>query len=564
MKRYPALRFAALAVSTGLVLSACSGRIGTSTSSGDVSAGPSGGTDAMIAQVTMPAEVSDNVAGVTNYNPFSPNALTKTFLYEPLMIRNSITCQITPWLATDYVWEGATKLTFTIRDGVKFSDGEALTADDVAFSLLLGKQYPGVDTGGLWNDTFGSHADSVTVNGKQVVITFSGNAAPKFESVIATKILPKHLWESVGDPSKYIDDKGVGSGPFKIASYNGRKLVLQRREDYWQADKVKVSTLVLEGNYDATNAALKLNSGDLDAYWGEIPNPQVSFADKNPALNHFWYAPAGTTVLTPNTTKPPFNDAKFRAAYSQGINKDELTKKATYGVMKPASQTGLKLPYAKDQLPSQYATADTVVPYDVAKGNDMLDAAGYKVGAGGFRTNPDGSPMAVTFSVQAGWIDYEATADVLVRNLVEMKINAKLVKSAPDSVDAQKKSGDFDMVLEYLNGGCEVARNLGSKLATNQIPTKTTVLPNVGRWSDPATDQAAKDLAATTDPNDQKKYVGILVDTMMTKYPVTSLFYAPARMIFRTDKAVGWPSEKDPYATNSDMLLIMTHLRSAK
>ena len=56
----------------------------------------------MIAQLTMPAEVSENVGGLVNYNPFSPNALTKTYFYEPLLIRNSVNCQITPWLATEY------------------------------------------------------------------------------------------------------------------------------------------------------------------------------------------------------------------------------------------------------------------------------------------------------------------------------------------------------------------------------------------------------------------------------------------------------------------------------
>ncbi len=48
---------------------------------------------------------------------------------------------------------------------------------------------------------------------------------------------------------------------------------------------------------------------------------------------------------------------------------------------------------------------------------------------------------------------------------------------------------------------------------------------------------------------------------MMTQYPVTALIYAPARILYRTDKAVGWPSEEDPYANPpDDQLLILTHL----
>ena len=103
-----------------------------------------------------------------------------------------------------------------------------------------------------------------------------------------------------------------------------------------------------------------------------------------------------------------------------------------------------------------------------------------------------------------------------------------------------------------------------SKLTSKQIPTKTSVLPNVERYIDPETDKVVDELAGSTSQEDQKEYVGELVNTMMTEYPVTSLVYAPARIIYHTNNAVGWPSEEDPYAHPSDdRLLIMTHLTSA-
>ena len=115
-----------------------------------------------------------------------------------------------------------------------------------------------------------------------MVFDFAGDAASKFPTITAQLILPEKVYGSVGDPTKYIDKKPVSTGPFAIGSYNGRRLELVRRPDYWQADKIKVEKLVLEGNYDANQAALKLRTGGLDFYTGELPNPQKTFVDAGP------------------------------------------------------------------------------------------------------------------------------------------------------------------------------------------------------------------------------------------------------------------------------------------
>lgn len=517
--------------------------------------------DGMIAQLTFPAEVDATVGGLGNYNPYSPTPLTSVWLYEPLIVRNNLTCEETPWLATGATWDGGDQLTLDIREGVTWSDGEPFTADDVAFTLNLQKEYPGMDKSGLWNDTFGAPATSVEADGNQVVITFSGNAAAKYDGIISTKILPEHVYSEVGDPTTYVDKEPVGTGPFEVESYNGRRLTLARRDDYWQADKIKVEKVVQEGIFDSSQAALKLENGEIDAYYGDIPNPQKTLVDKDPEVNHFFYAPAGTTVLTGNLERAPWSDPDFREAISYGMDKESMSQKGIYGIMDPASQTGLKLPAMEDLLPEDYAGADTVLPYDPDKAAEMLDAAGYEKGADGTRTMPNGDPLSIDFSVQAGFIDYEAIAEVVADDLNDLGVQTKVTASAPESVDEQKKEGDFDVLLEYLHGGCELARDLGSKLNSKQFPTAQDIFPNVGRYSDPQTDQAIAGLSGATDREEQKPYLGELVDVMMTEYPVTSLIYAPSRTIYRTDHAEGWPSEDDPYASGADdRLLVMTHL----
>ena len=197
---------------------------------------------------------------------------------------------------------------------MKWTDGSDFTANDVAFTFNLMKKYPAIDIGGVWNDTFGAPATSVTANGNQVVFDFTGDAASKFTTHHrpADPAREASTARSATRPSTSTRSRS-STGPFKVGSYNGRRLELVRRPDYWQADKIKVEKLVLEGNYDANQAALKLRSGELDFYSGEIPNPQKTFVEADPEHNHFWYAPNGLTVLAPNLTKPPFNDVRSSA-----------------------------------------------------------------------------------------------------------------------------------------------------------------------------------------------------------------------------------------------------------
>ncbi|GAA2758307.1 ABC transporter substrate-binding protein [Actinopolymorpha rutila] len=542
-----------------LLLPGCAG------SAKDTSSGGGSGGGGMIPQLNLPAEVDASVGSLVNYNPYSAKPATQTWLYEPLMMQNSLDCKVAPWLATSYSWESADKLVFTIRKGVKFADGSAFSAKDVAFTFNLAKKYPAMDLAGVWNDTFGAHATSVTAQGDKVVFQFSGPAAPKFPWIIGQKILSAKHYGNVGDPTKYIDKKPNGTGPFKVGSFNGRQLVLVRRSDYWQASKVKVSKLVLEGQPDATQALLQLRTGKLDFYSGEIPNPRKAFVASNPKINHVWYAPNGVTALAPNLKKAPFNDVKFREAMAYAINKQDATLKATYNMMHVASQSGLVMPLRESMLPTPYTAENTVLPFDLTKAGQLLDEAGYKKGAGGLRTNKDGSPLTIKFAVQAGWIDYEAMADSITASFKKLGLNVKEIKSPPDSVDLQKKTGNFDMMVNFVGSGCDYANGLGATLASDQFPTKSEVKGNVERFSDPAVNQAVKTLQSSTDPAAVKTQVGVLAKAMMTQYPVMPILYAPARGIYRTDKAVGWPTEKDPYANPQDaILLIMTHLRPAK
>ncbi|MTD12644.1 hypothetical protein GIS00_01625 [Nakamurella sp. YIM 132087] len=512
-----------------------------------------------ISELVLPAENGNAVQSLENYNPYAVSPLTRQYIYEPLMVTNTDSCEIMPWLATGYEWVNTTTLRLDIREGVQWSDGTPFTPADVAFTLNAGKQYPGIDKAGLWSDSFGAPATSVKVDGQSVVITFSGDAASKLDGLVnATLILPEHVYGSVGDITTYIDANPVGTGPFVKGAYNGRRLTLERNPNYWQADTIKIEQLSLEGTYDANSGALKLRSGALDLYTGDIPNPNNSV--RGASSTDYYYAPAGTTVLAPNNSKFPTDNAQFRTAMAYAIDKEQLARKASFGVMQPASQTMLKLPLQQNQLPEKYQQDGGYIGYDPTKAAQILDEAGFTVGPDGLRTTPDGQPLQLIFSVQAGFIDYLAMADVIVRNFQAIGLNVKLIATDPNAVDSQIKTGDFDMVLDYVNGGCVRAKDLGGKLASNQISDDKTLKINVERYNDPETDKLVADFEATIDPEQQKTYTDQIIDIFVQQVPVIALQYAPQRLIYRTAGITGWPTTANPYPTNN-MVYVLTHLR---
>ncbi len=177
------------------LLAACGGSSsstssGTGTSSKVVSSGTASGK-----------LVVDNESGSTwtcQFNPFNPAVTLVSFgwMYEPLEFVNILkTGSVTPWLATSSAWSNSYKtLTFTVRSGVKWSDGQPFSAADVAYTFNAMKTDKAIDLNALWSAD-GGPLTNVAANGDQVVLTFNAPSQPYFYLVAdETPIVPKHIW----------------------------------------------------------------------------------------------------------------------------------------------------------------------------------------------------------------------------------------------------------------------------------------------------------------------------------------------------------------------------------
>jgi peptide/nickel transport system substrate-binding protein len=512
---------------------------------------PAGG-EGMIAELDGGAFGGGNNPQL-NYNPFSPNNLLGGYFYEPLIVQNTYNCEFVPWLATEFKWADPQNLSFKVRDGVKWSDGEAFTPDDVVFTYNLLKKVPAFDQQGLWKSL-----ESVTANGNDIAFKFTTPSVPIFTRVISVNILPKHIWEKLDDPTTFTNEAAIATGPFMPGSFNGQLLVIKRNPNYWQADKIKVETIQFHqsaGGNEVEN--LKLARGEYDFNAMFVPNIQQAYVAKDPAHNHYWFPQGGEITLGMNLTKAPFNDKEFRHAMAYAINREEISKKAVFGYVQPASQTGLTVPGQKDWIPADIPDLG-VFPFDQAKALQILDAAGYKKGADGKIMGKDGKPLELTFLVQNGWTDWIQASQIIQSNLNAMGFTVNVQTPDPSVVESRRAAADYDMLFAVHGGSCSMYDNYFYHLHSKSPPESNYI-----HHKNPEVDALIDQLQGALTVDDQKKIVGQLAKYSYENFPTVPLWYGPNWFEFSTKRAVGWPSADDPYAKPGDMLIILTHLRQS-
>jgi peptide/nickel transport system substrate-binding protein len=534
---------------------ACGGNGDGGGGSGSSGGGAAGG---MVQRLNM-GDFGGGNAPQRNFNPYSPTRLTSDFTFEPLFMINSISCEVTPWLGTEFTWESPSKLIVKTRTGVKWSDGQPFSAKDVEFTFNMLKKSPALDTSGVW-----SKLASVTADGEdQVTFTFKEPSVPMFNQVGGdVRIVPEHIWSKEPDPAKFTNPQAVGTGPYKVKSQNSQQLVLERNPTYWQADKVKVRELFFK---KATGSAevdkLRLARGEYDWNAMFVPEIEKTFVAKDPEHNHYWFPPGGNIAIYMTLTKAPFNDLQFRKAIAHAIDREEIKNKAQFGYVETASQTTLVLPGQKDLLPPDIPN-EGKFPFDAAEAKKILADAGYTTNAEGKLLGKDGKPMTFEFKVQNGWVDWIQAAQIIQKNLAAIGITIDLQTPSPEAIDNDGKIGNFDMIFGVHGGGCNIYQAFQHPFGSSQTaPIGKQAPTNVIRWKDAKTDQLLAELVKTIDEADQKAIVQQLAKHMYEQVPDVTLWYGAQWFQYRTEKVVGWPSEKEPYAGPGNQLLIMTKLR---
>lgn len=303
--------------------------------------------------------------------------------------------KLTPAVAQDYqISEDGRVYTFTLRDGIKFHNGEPVTVDDVVYSI----ERCADTTGGAPLVAAFSAIEKVEATDERTVrITIS---APDndFLSYLTTAIIPKGYADQATHP--------IGTGPFKFVSRTAQdSIVLERFDDYWGTPAYldKVTFKIME-NADALVLALQSGAIDLCAHLTSTQTSQLS--DEYTILS-------GTSNLVQalylNNAAKPFDNEKVRQALCYAVDKQAIIDMMSdgYGAPLGSSMYPSFTKYFDDSLTEYYTQ-------NIEKAKELLTEAGY----------PNGFSMTIT--VPSNYQPHMDTAVVLVEQLKAIGVTATI------------------------------------------------------------------------------------------------------------------------------------------
>ena len=383
-----------------------------------------------------------------------------------------------PTVANGGVSEDGLTITYKLKKGVKWSDGQPFTSADVKYTWEaianpknLVKSRSGYEL-----------IESVeTPDDHTAVVKYKEYYAPYLTRF--SPVLPKHILGQLDNMNDAPYNRmPVGTGAFRVTEWvSGDHITMEKNPYYREADKVKIDKLFFKIIPSREVGIAQIQAGDVDGVWdlieAQIPmmekNPEVSLCLSNGLvserliLNH-------STPLPPNNGNPDYPhpilaDLRVRQAIQYAIDKDTIIDKLLYGKAQPGTT----------EIPDGWAHNPDVKPteYDPEKAKQLLDAAGWKPGADGIREK-DGTRLRLKITTTTGNKLREMVEQVLVAQMKAVGIEF-YIENVPSSVlfgswsnDADRKKGRYDILMYTTGPGIDPHQQYEGYFHSKNIPTE--------------------------------------------------------------------------------------------
>ncbi|MEJ2762768.1 ABC transporter substrate-binding protein [Photobacterium sp. MCCC 1A19761] len=522
--------------------------------------------------LTLVPEYIEHVTA--NFNPFSHAVMPTAheFIFEPLIIFNSFQNNKPVYrLATGYQLDEDLKgITFTLRQGVTWSDGKPFTAADVVYSFLLAQKKPNLDSHGIrpWIQSVRQ------IGNNQVYIKLTQPNALIAYTLVLQPIVPKHQWEKVDDPLTFTNPEPIGTGPFtQIEQLNADGYLQCRNPRYWQAEQLQIDCLHYPKVTNNDDFIARIAQGEFDWAGSFIPDIERHYASYSPDYN-YWQPPASTISLLFNfkTAQPQlralFQQRAFRRAISMAVQRQLLIDIAAFGQGVPSEfASGMSQRFERWADPITTEKYRPYITYNPDLARERLDTLGVlDRDQDGWRELPSGQPLLLTIMTPKGWSDFNTTAQLLSEMLADIGLRTQTLQVEFDQFVEQMTHADYTLALTNYPEGLTPFNyfKLGFD-STYQAPQYPRYAMHFYR--DPQIDAllARFPIAATAH---QRLSIIRELDSLVASQQITVPLYNSVQFYqYNTQRFTGWFHQDNPVANpvvwpqNPERLLHVLALR---
>lgn len=421
---------------------------------------------------------------------------------------------LSPQLAKSFEWSPDRKvLTFHLREGVVWSDGVPVTADDVRFTWQA-HTHPDV----AYSSSFMKEniKDVEVVDPHTVRFHFTRVYSKQILDANEGVILPKHAWEKLPfskwrESSDWFVQNLVVSGPFKVATWQPQQdVVLVRNERYWRQGRPYLDKVVVRNVPDPASQMTQLFSGDID-FLPQVQSGDMERIQADPRLELIRYWFRNFQCLVWNLRQPQFADAEVRRALTLAIDRQTIVDTIfPNGTGRIAVSPIVQSVWAFDRTLKPY-------PYDPAEARRILESKGWKDTNGDGVIDKDGKPFSFVLLSNAGNQQRNDAAVMIQDQLKKVGIQVEPRVVEFNSMTADGAEGKFDAMIF----GFAMDTSLDM---TAQFGTDATQDGNFGAYSNPEFERLMAEALAKPDIRDAKPILDQIQQLIHRDQPITFLW----------------------------------------
>jgi peptide/nickel transport system substrate-binding protein len=430
---------------------------------------------------------------VVNYNPLIGNSRSDywiTNLMYPHLLSIADDGNKTAGLATDWGYVDDTTGFYEIRDDMTWSDGQPVTAEDVAWTLnAVKKDAPS----GTFYGQLGNFDSATAVSDTRVELKLTQPDTSIIDEIgFWGNVVPKHVFEKAASVAEFPNDGSdggwVGAGPFTLTEVQvGQSYELDRVEDYPMVEggtpiPAKVVYRVFP---DVNTEILALQSGEVDVIANALPPAQVEQLKNSPGISVEEVTGLGYAHMTYNMQNPDLAKVEVRQALAHAVDYDAIRTVVLQGQAVSTGSSPL-MPVLSDY----YDDSLTEYEFDPDKARELMEEAGYTADSNG--TFPVSFRLIYSLqdSVTSQW------AQLVKDSAAEAGITIELQGTERNTYLAQTNAGDFDIYA----GNFAIMDDPVTNFTLAYLPDGAI---NYTYVDDPALNELIAQASVTTDPDEK-------------------------------------------------------------